>query len=67
MIGKSPNRTQKDLFQPLLSEFINLEHELVLLSEKINWKELEDEFSPLYSSTGTPIQNGEEFSQGKFR
>lgn len=54
MIGKSPDRTQKDLFQPLLSEFINLQHELVLLSEKINWKEFEDEFSPLYSSTGTP-------------
>lgn len=54
MLGKSPDRTQKDLFQPLLSEFINLKHELVLLAEKINWKELEDEFSPHYSSTGTP-------------
>lgn len=54
MIGKSPDRTQKDLFQPLLSEFINLRHELVLLSEKINCKELEDEFFPLYSTTGTP-------------
>jgi len=54
MIGKSPDKTQKDLFQPLLSEFINLQHELVLLSEKINWKEFENEFSPLYSSTGTP-------------
>jgi IS5 family transposase len=54
MLGKSPDRTQKDLFQPLLSEFINLQHELVLLSEKINWKEFENEFSPLYSSTGTP-------------
>ncbi len=54
MIGKSPDRTQQDLFQPLLSEFINLQHELVLLSEKINWKEFEDEFSPLYSTTGTP-------------
>src|ERR1035437_538275 len=54
MIGKLPDRTQKDFFQPLLSEFINLEHELVLFAEKINWKELENEFSPLYSSTGTP-------------
>lgn len=54
MIGKSPDRTQKDLFQPLLSEFINLEHTLVLLAEKINWKELEEEFGSLYSSTGTP-------------
>lgn len=54
MIGKLPDRTQKNLFQPLLSEFINLQHELVLLAERISWKELEDDFSPLYSSTGTP-------------
>ena len=50
MIGKSPVQEQKNLFQPLLREFINLNHELVLLSEKINWKELEKEFSSLYST-----------------
>ncbi len=56
MIGKLPDRAQKDLFQPLLSEFINLRHELVLLAAKIKWKELEGEFSSLYSSTGTPAK-----------
>ena len=56
MIGKSPDKTQKDLFQPLLGEFINLQHELVLLAAKIKWKELEDTFSSLYSSTGTPAK-----------
>ena len=58
MLGKSVHQEQKNLFQPLLKEFINLNHELVLLSEKINWKELENEFSSLYSKTGTPIHAG---------
>ena len=54
MIGKSPIQEQKNLFQPLLAEFINREHELILLSEEISWEELEKEFAALYSTTGTP-------------
>lgn len=54
MIGKSPIQEQKNLFQPLLTEFLNMGHELILLSTKISWDELEKGFSPLYSSTGTP-------------
>lgn len=56
MIGKSPIQGQKDLFQPLLKEFIDMNHELVLLSQEINWKELEEGFSSLYSNTGTPAK-----------
>lgn len=54
MIRKSPNQNQKNLFLPLLKEFIDMNHELVLLSDTINWKQIEDEFSPLYSNTGQP-------------
>lgn len=54
MLGKSGNQDQKNLFFPLLKEFINPDHELVQLSNKMQWKELEDEFSVLYSKTGTP-------------
>lgn len=54
MLGKSAEQNQKNLFQPLLKEFINLKHELVLLAEKLSWKDLENEFAPLYSTTGTP-------------
>lgn len=54
MIGKSPNQKQRDAFNPLLSDFINSSHELVLLSRKIHWKYFEDEFSGLYSHTGAP-------------
>ena len=35
MIRNSPNQHQKNLFFPLLKEFIDMSHELVLLSQKI--------------------------------
>ena len=52
MIGKSPNRMEQELFRPLLSDFIDMDHELVLLSEKIDWTYFEREFAPLYSKRG---------------
>jgi IS5 family transposase len=54
MIGKSDNQNQQDIFTPLLKDFININHELVLLADKINWKYFEDEFSEYYSTTGQP-------------
>lgn len=44
MRGKSSQKSQRDLFLPLLIDFIDLKHELVLLSDKIDWKYFEDEF-----------------------
>lgn len=57
MIGKSSNQNQRDLFKPLLKEFINLNHELILLSNKIDWNYFEKEFSSLYSHTGKPAMS----------
>ena len=54
MIGKLPNNKQKKLFSPLLSDFINMEDGLVLLSQKIDWDYFEKEFSEYYSYTGQP-------------
>ena len=54
MIGKSANQNQRDLFRPLLKDFINLGHELVLLSERMDWSYFEKSFDSLYSSTGQP-------------
>lgn len=54
MIGESPDQSQRDLFNPLLTDFINMGHELVLLSKKIDWKYFEEEFSECYSNTGQP-------------
>ena len=45
---------EQDLFRPLLSDFIDMGHGLVLLSEKIDWSYFEREFAPLYSSRGCP-------------
>src|SRR5690606_41990286 len=52
MLGKSPIQ-QRDLFTPLLVDFIDRKHELALLSDKIDWSYFEKEFSPLYSKRGT--------------
>jgi len=38
----------------LLKEFINLNHELALLADKIDWTYFEKEFSEFYSETGKP-------------
>ena len=54
MIGKSSNQKQQNLFLPLLSDFINMDHELVLLANKIDWKHFETSFSKYYSHTGQP-------------
>ena len=54
MLGKSNDQSQKNLFSPSLVEFIDQGHELVLLANKIDWKGLEGEFAPFYSTTGKP-------------
>lgn len=54
MIGKSPNQNEAELFRPLLKDFIDMNHQLVLLADKIDWSYFEKEFAPLYSNTGYP-------------
>ena len=54
MIGKKTNQIQRDFFRPLLSDFINLSHELILLSNKIDWNYFEKDFSQYYSNKGQP-------------
>lgn len=56
MIGKSPNEKQKHLFLPNLTDFINLQHELCVLAEKIDWTEFETDLAPLYSTVGSPAK-----------
>jgi len=54
MIGKLPKKGQRDLFRPLLEDFIDMNHELVLLANKIDWSYFEKEFSSYYSKNGAP-------------
>ena len=49
MKGKSQERRQRDLFNPMLIDFIDMTHELVLLAEKIDWDYFEKEFESYYS------------------
>ena len=52
MLGKLPDRTQRELFRPMLEDMINKGHELVLLADSIDWQYFEKEFASLYSNTG---------------
>ena len=54
MIGKTPNQNDGELFRPLLKDFIDMNHELTLLADRIEWGYFEKAFAPLYSKTGCP-------------
>ncbi|GHU95712.1 hypothetical protein FACS1894156_5770 [Bacteroidia bacterium] len=54
MIGKLQEKSQRDLFRPLLKDFIDMNHELVLLSQVIDWSYFENEFAPYYHDRGRP-------------
>lgn len=54
MKGKSPDQQQRNLFLPILKDIVNPNHELVILAHRIDWQDLENEFSDLYSHTGQP-------------
>lgn len=54
MLGKLQKKGQLDIFRPLLEDFIDMNHELVLLSRKIEWDYFEKELSVYYSDKGAP-------------
>lgn len=54
MIGKTDQKKQHDLFRPMLIDFIDTRHELVLLAEKMDWNYFENELLPFYSQVGRP-------------
>ena len=52
MLGKSKDQRQIDIFDPLLNDFIDQKHELVLLATKIDWNYFEKEFASPYPNVG---------------
>lgn len=44
MLGKNPQK-QSELFRTMLTDFIDPNHDLVLLAEKMGWDYFESEFS----------------------
>jgi IS5 family transposase len=54
MVGKQDKTPQISIFDTPLERFINLEHELCILSKQIDWDSVEKEFSVYYSEIGRP-------------
>ena len=55
MVGKIDKTPQLNMFQTPLKQFIKDKHELVLLSQKIDWDKLEQELSVYYcTDNGRP-------------
>ncbi|MDR1668011.1 MAG: transposase [Bacteroidales bacterium] len=52
MLGKLPDKNQRELFRPMLTDMIDKGHALALLADRIDGQYFEDEFSPLYFSVG---------------
>jgi len=55
MIGKTPTEHQMSIFEVALESFIDMNHELVLLSRQIDWAEVESDFAEYYcADNGRP-------------
>jgi len=54
MVGKQDKAPQLSIFDTPLERFINLKHELCILSGQIDWDSIEKEFSVYYSEIGRP-------------
>ncbi len=54
MVGKQDKTPQLSIFDTPLKRFINLEHELCILSGQIDWDLMEMEFSVYFSEIGRP-------------
>jgi len=54
MVGKIDKNPQLNIFEIPLKSFINLKHELCILSKEINWGTIEKEFSIYYTDFGRP-------------
>jgi len=54
MLGKLRDKNQRELFRTRLEDLINPNHELALLSNRIDWDYFENEFKSYYSDKGAP-------------
>jgi len=54
MIGKTNKHPQLNVFRTPLVNMINMDHELVLLAQQIDWEFLEKDFSVYYPEMGRP-------------
>ena len=56
MKQESPNKEQISFLYPNMMDQLNRNNPLLVLSDRFDWKELEQEFSSLYSNKGRPAK-----------
>ena len=54
MVGKLEKNPQLDIFHTTLMQFIDLNRPICILTRKIDWEEVERDFSGFYSSIEAP-------------
>jgi len=54
MVGKIEKNAQLDIFHTPLVQFIDLNRPICILARKINWEEVEKDFTVYYSKIGAP-------------
>ena len=54
MVGKTEKTPQLDIFKTPLKQFINHNHELCILSNRIDWEAVMEEFQGYYKDFGRP-------------
>ena len=54
MVGKQDRAPQLSIFDTPIKRFINMNHQLCVLSNKIDWESIEDDFTEYYSEIGRP-------------
>jgi IS5 family transposase len=54
MKGKNIKNPQLNVFRVPLVSIINMEHELALLAQRIDWEKVEKDFSIYYPELGRP-------------
>lgn len=56
MLSKSSKTNQQNLFYSSLSDMLDMNDSLIALSNAIDWKIFENEFSQFYSKDGSPAK-----------
>lgn len=54
MVAKTEKHPQLNMFKTPVKQFINLEHEICVLADKINWESATDDFKGYYKDFGRP-------------
>ena len=67
MIGKIEKNPPLNIFKVPLVSIINMNHELVELSRRINWESVDKDFEEYYHYTGRPAVSVRKWSEACFR